>query len=125
MSKAAWIFPGQGDPRLDKAEAISQALSMMIEICVEADPMLAPDFTRLISERDETLLSRTLYSQLSLFALSVALLRILKERGHTPYLVMGHSMGEVTALFAAGAISLDVAFRFLRRRAELMEEIES
>jgi [acyl-carrier-protein] S-malonyltransferase len=96
---------------------------MTMEIWAEADPLLDSDFASLIAAEDETLLSRPVYSQLSLFALSVALFRILKQRGYAPYIVMGHSMGEVTALFAAGAISLDVAFRFLRRRAELMEEI--
>jgi [acyl-carrier-protein] S-malonyltransferase len=71
----------------------------------------------------EETLARTLYTQPAIFLHSATLVMLLKERGIEPYVVMGHSLGEVTALFAAGVLEFHDAVRVVAKRAELMDKV--
>ena len=120
--KTAWAFPGQGTENLELARVLLGRYAVAAETFDRADRLIDPPLTDFVFGRRAGLLARPAYSQLSIFTLSIALQRILAQKGHAPHAVMGHSMGEVSALVTAGALSFDRAFTFLRRRAELMEE---
>lgn len=121
--KTAWAFPGQGTEDLDLARIVFRGYPVAKETLGEADRLIAPSLSSALFDRRADLLALPRYSQLAIFTLSVSLQRILREHGHVPHLVMGHSMGEVAALAAAGALPFDRAFRFLERRAEMMERL--
>jgi [acyl-carrier-protein] S-malonyltransferase len=67
-------------------------------------------------------LSRTLYTQPCLYVISAILTDLLQEKGLSPSVVAGHSLGEYAALYAAGVFDFEAGLRLVKRRAELMEE---
>ena len=121
--KTAWAFPGQGTEDLDLARILFRGYPVARETFGEADRLMAPSLSSAVFDRSTDLLALPRYSHLAIFTLSVSLQRILRGRGHAPQLVMGHSMGEVAALVAAGALPFERAFHFLERRAEMMERL--
>lgn len=119
MTKTAWVFPGQG----------SQAQGMGIDLLdipsaqdkfAQAEAILGWSVTE-ISKSDVEQLSRTLYTQPSLYVVETILADILRERGHKPDLVAGHSLGEYIALYIAGVFEWSAGLNLVKRRAELMD----
>ena len=76
-----------------------------------------------ICQSDEDKLSRTLYTQPSLYVLESILADLMRERGNKPDLVAGHSLGEYVALYVAGVFDWATGLRLVKRRAELMDSV--
>lgn len=119
MTKTAWVFPGQG----------SQAAGMGMDLLDlpegkarfdQANAILGWSVVE-ICQSEEDKLSRTLYTQPCLYVVETILADWLKECGHQPDFVAGHSLGEYTALYTAGVFSFDDGLRLIKRRAELMD----
>lgn len=123
MKRLAFVFPGQGSQKIgmgrDWAEAHPEALAAF----EEADRVLGFELTRLIWEGPEEELILTANLQPALVATSVAMLRALEAATDArPVAVAGHSLGEYSALVAAGSLTFADALRLTRRRGELMQE---
>ena len=118
----AFVFPGQGSQAVGMGRALFDAFPESRAVFEEADEALGFALSRLCFEGPQSELQLTANTQPALLATSVAALRPLVGRGARPEWVAGHSLGEYSALVAAGALSLADALRTVRRRGELMQE---
>ena len=118
----AFVFPGQGSQAVGMGRALFDAYPESRAVYDEADAALGFALSRLCFEGPQAELQLTANTQPALLATSVAALRPLVARGVRPAWVAGHSLGEYTALVAAGAIGLGDALRTVRRRGEYMQE---
>jgi [acyl-carrier-protein] S-malonyltransferase len=118
----AFVFPGQGSQEAGMGRALAQAFPESRAVFEEADDVLGFPLSRLCFEGPDAELQLTANTQPAILATSVAALRPLVARGAQPARVAGHSLGEYTALVAAGALSLADALRTVRRRGQYMQE---
>ena len=122
----AFVFPGQGAQAVGMGRDLYAASAAARAIFDLADATLGLALTRLCFEGPEEALTATENAQPALLTVSAALLAVLAERWGeatvTPSYVAGHSLGEYSALVAAGAINIPIALRLVRRRGELMAE---
>ncbi len=123
MKKLAFIFPGQGSQSVGMCKEFYEENSVAKAAIDEASDTLGFDMAALIINGPAEVLNQTSYTQPALLAASVAVLRALKaETAITAALLAGHSLGEYTALVAAGVINYPDALRIVRLRGELMQE---
>jgi [acyl-carrier-protein] S-malonyltransferase len=119
----AIVFPGQGSQSVGMASDFCREYSAARAVLAEADEALGAPLSRWIAEGPEALLRRTEITQPAILAASLAAYRVLEPRlARPPAHLAGHSLGEYTALVAAGALSLSDAVRLVRRRGQLMQE---
>ncbi len=118
----AWLFPGQGSQAVGMAGAWARRSSCAREALDEAAEVLGFDLPGLMAEGPEELLSDTYNQQPALLAASVAILRAAYEDLPAPAYVAGHSLGEYSALVAAGALSYPDALGLVRERGRLMQQ---
>ncbi|HVZ99781.1 MAG TPA: ACP S-malonyltransferase [Caulobacterales bacterium] len=121
----AFIFPGQGAQAPGMGRALSEAFASAREVFEEVDEALGERLSRLIFEGPADALTLTANTQPALMAVSLAAVRALSrefgvDAGRAAF-VAGHSLGEYSALAAAGALSVTDAARLLRRRGEAMQ----
>lgn len=121
----AWLFPGQGSQYVGMAGAWAAASPCAREALEEANDSLGFDLAGLMARGPEADLSDTFNQQPALLAASVAILRAAYDSLPTPDFVAGHSLGEYTALVAAGALDYPAALRLVRERGRLMREAGS
>ena len=126
MSRA-FVFPGQGSQAVGMGVDLAAAFPVAREVFQEVDEALKQNLSKLMREGPESDLILTENAQPALMAVSVAALRVLeKESGKSlPQMaayVAGHSLGEYSALAAAGALSLADAARLLKRRGLAMQK---
>ena len=122
MSSLAFVFPGQGAQQAGMGRALAEAFSEARLAFAEADAALGFALSRLCFEGPDTDLALTENTQPAILATSVAALRVLAARGVRPALVAGHSLGEYSALVAAGALDFGDALRVVRSRGRFMQE---
>jgi [acyl-carrier-protein] S-malonyltransferase len=118
----ALVFPGQGSQRVGMGKAWAEAHSEARTAFAEADAALGEPLSELCFQGPESELELTRNTQPAILTVSVAIHRVLVARGAPPpAVVAGHSLGEYSALVAAGALDFADAVRLVRRRGELMQ----
>ena len=122
----AFLFPGQGSQKVGMGKDLADAFAPAREVFQEVDDALSQKLSRLMWEGPETDLTLTENAQPAIMALSLAIVRVLeREMGldvaKHAYLVAGHSLGEYSALAAAGAFSLADTARLLKTRGQAMQ----
>ena len=122
----AFVFPGQGSQTVGMGKALAQAHSAARDVFAEVDDALGRNLSALIFEGPEAELTLTANAQPALMAVSLAAIRVLEaeaglDLARDARFVAGHSLGEYSALAAAGALSLADAARLLRFRGEAMQ----
>ncbi len=120
--KIAFVFPGQGSQHAGMGRAIAEKYPVARAAFEEADRALNFGISRLCFEGPEEDLKLTENTQPAILATSIAVFRILEERGIRPDFVAGHSLGEYSALVAAGSLRLGDAAGLVRRRGRYMQE---
>jgi len=118
----AFVFPGQGSQKVGMGRDWADAHEVARRTFEEADEELGFALSRLCWEGPEDELTLTANTQPALLTTSVAIHRVLVEHGVTPSAVAGHSLGEYSALVAAGTLGFADALRLVRRRGEAMQE---
>ena len=119
----AFVFPGQGSQSLGMLAELGAQKPVIIETFKEASEALGYDLWKLVQEGPQEQLDQTDKTQPAILTASIALWRLwLEEGGAKPAFVSGHSLGEYSALVAAGSISLKDAVRLVERRGQLMQE---
>ncbi|WP_298010862.1 ACP S-malonyltransferase [uncultured Aquabacterium sp.] len=122
MTAFAFVFPGQGSQAVGMLNAWGDHAAVR-ETLAEASEALGEDIGKLIAEGPKEALDLTTNTQPVMLTAGVACWRAwLAETGLTPAAVAGHSLGEYTALVAAGALSLKDALPLVRFRAQAMQE---
>jgi [acyl-carrier-protein] S-malonyltransferase len=122
MSKLAFLFPGQGAQFSGMGESLAKAYPAARQLFEEADRVLGFPLSQLCFSGSEEELKKTENTQPALLAVSVAALRVLEELGIQPDFVAGHSLGEYSALVAAGSINFADALVLVRKRGRYMQE---
>ena len=118
----AFVFPGQGSQAVGMGRAFSETSGAAKRVFEEANDALGFDLRKVMFEGPESELALTANTQPAVLTASVAAAAACAERGLVPALAAGHSLGEYSALVAAGALGLADAVRAVRRRGELMQE---
>jgi [acyl-carrier-protein] S-malonyltransferase len=123
----AFVFPGQGSQAVGMGKTLCDNFSQAAAVFAEVDEALNQPLSRIIFEGPEQELTLTRNAQPALMAVSLAVVRVLSARtgldiGRDARFVAGHSLGEYSALAAAGSLSIGAAARLLRRRGDAMQE---
>lgn len=123
-ARFAYVFPGQGAQFVGMGADLLAASAAARAVVAEADEALGFPLGELIASGPEETLEDTHNAQPAILAISVAALRAVEETGMTarPTMVAGHSLGEFSALVAAGAIDFASALTLVRERGRLMRE---
>jgi [acyl-carrier-protein] S-malonyltransferase len=122
MGKVAFVFPGQGSQYPGMGKELADKYPVARAVFEEADKALGVSIWNMCCEGTEDELKLTANTQPAILAVSVAALRVLAEKGLTPDFVAGHSLGEYSALVAAGALSFPDAIKLVRKRGAYMQE---
>ncbi|WP_373205329.1 type I polyketide synthase, partial [Mycobacterium marinum] len=127
VGKTVMVFPGQGSQRLGMGQQLhgqfpvfAQAFDAVVE---QLDRYLRLPLRDALWGGDEHLLESTEFAQPSLFAVEVALFALLRDWGVSPDVVMGHSVGELSAAHVAGVLTLDDAAKLVAARGRLMQAL--
>ena len=127
MPVHAFIFPGQGSQSVGMGRDLAAAFSAAREVFQEVDEVLQQKLSKLMFEGPAEELTLTENTQPALMAMSLAVLRVLEAEGgfklaQRAVLVAGHSLGEYSALAAAGSFSIADTARLLRLRGQAMQK---
>lgn len=122
MSKIAFVFPGQGSQFAGMGQSLCETYSEARSTFEQADEALGFPLSKLCFEGPEEDLKRTENTQPAILTVSVAAWRVLAGQARTPNFVAGHSLGEYSALVAAGALEFADAVRLVRKRGQFMQE---
>jgi [acyl-carrier-protein] S-malonyltransferase len=120
--KTALLFPGQGSQRVGMGRDLAIEYAVAKQTYDEADTALGFAISKICFDGPEDDLTLTQHTQPAILTTSVAVFRALAERGLTFDVVAGHSLGEWSALVAAGALSLADAVRLTHLRGQFMQE---
>lgn len=122
MSKVAFVFPGQGSQTVGMGKDLYEKFPEAKAVFDAADDALGEKLSRLCFEGPEADLKLTANTQPAILTVSVAAHAVFSKRAQAPAFVAGHSLGEYSALVAAGAFTLADAVRSVRARGQFMQE---
>jgi [acyl-carrier-protein] S-malonyltransferase len=127
-SSYAFVFPGQGSQSVGMAKELADSSDAARDVIQQADALLGFSLSDLMFNGPEDELGNTFNAQPAIYTASVSALRALEERAReedivlAPMMVAGHSLGEFTALVAAGVIDFETGLRLVRARGQAMME---
>lgn len=122
MTSIAFLFPGQGSQAVGMGKDLAMHHPVARHTFDEADDALEYKLSQLCFEGPEEQIRLTEITQPAILTASIAVCRVLKEKGLTPAFVAGHSLGEYSAHVAAGTLSFADAVRTVRNRGKYMQE---
>jgi [acyl-carrier-protein] S-malonyltransferase len=120
--KTAFLFPGQGSQFAGMGKSLAARYTVASAVFEEADDALGMALSTMCFEGPEEALKLTENTQPALLTVSTAASRVLAEQGIAPDYVAGHSLGEYSALVAAGSLQFGDAVRLVRKRGRYMQE---
>src|SRR5690625_5178558 len=122
MKKIAVMFPGQGSQGVGMGEELYEQYSEIQKLYKQANEVLGFDITHLMFSGPEDELTETEHAQPALLLSSMATYSLLEQENVKPTVVVGHSLGEYSALVAANSLTLKTALPLVQTRGKLMEE---
>ncbi|GGF11321.1 malonyl CoA-acyl carrier protein transacylase [Halobacillus andaensis] len=122
MKKVAYIFPGQGSQDVGMGKEMYETYDHVQQLFDQADEVLGYSLTSLMFEGPGDELTKTENAQPALLLNSVGITKVLEQEGVTPVMTAGHSLGEYSALVAAGSLQPTEAVQLVHTRGKLMEE---
>jgi len=122
MGKVAFVFPGQASQYSGMGKELAEKYPVARAVFDEADKALGFSVSKLCFEGTEDDLKLTANTQPAILTVSVAAARVLAEKSITPDFVAGHSLGEYSALVAAGSLKFADAVKLVRKRGTYMQE---
>jgi [acyl-carrier-protein] S-malonyltransferase len=122
LSKIAFLFPGQGSQFVGMGKDLFESSPAAKELFDTANDIMGTDLAKICFDGPEEELKQTRITQPAIFVHSVVVHRLLQEKGVTAQSAAGHSLGEYSALVAAGALSFEDGMRLVKIRGELMQQ---
>ncbi|QJW44366.1 ACP S-malonyltransferase [bacterium BFN5] len=122
MGKVAFVFPGQGSQVVGMGKELYEKYDIAKELFHKADQALGYSIMDMCFNGPEEELRKTYNTQPAILTISVICHEILKQQGLTPDIVAGHSLGEYSALVAAGALEFSDAVLLVHKRGQFMQQ---
>ena len=123
MAKYAFLFPGQGAQAPGMMKDVCEAYPECKKVLDDVSAIWGKDVAKLMWEADAAELSRSDNSQMAITAASIATVKALEAKGITPDAVMGFSLGEFPALYAAGVLSFEDVIKVVAKRGAIMQKV--